>query len=104
MFGLTALEHALNPQTTLEKFLFIVENVFEHGHRSTTFISFGALMVLVFIRTVKGYCKKWWWIYRLPEVLVVVVVSTSRCSWVSSEMTHGANLLCHSPLRCVGLA
>jgi hypothetical protein len=86
MFGLTALEQALNPQTTLEKFLFLVENVFEHGHRMTTFISFGALLVLVFIRTAKGYFKKWWWIYRLPEVLVVVVVFTSTSFTVSIEM------------------
>jgi hypothetical protein len=63
MFGLTVLKQALNPQTTLEKFLFLVENIFEHSHPMTTFISFGALMVLVFIRTAKGYFKKWWWIY-----------------------------------------
>jgi hypothetical protein len=80
MFGLTALEHALQPQTTLEKMIFLVENVFEHFHRTTTFVSFGALLVLVFLRTAKAFFKKWWWIYRLPEVLVVVVVSTSSYS------------------------
>jgi hypothetical protein len=77
MFGLTTLEHALKPQTTLEKFLFLVENVFDHSHRTTTVISFSALMVLMFLRIVKRYFKKWWWIYRIPEVLVVVMISTS---------------------------
>jgi nucleoside recognition membrane protein YjiH len=76
MFGLTELEYAINPQTTLEKFIFLVENVFEHFHRTTTFISFGALLVLVIIRAGKNFFKKWWWIYRIPEVLIVVVVST----------------------------
>ena len=77
MFGLTALEHAVNPHTTLEKFFFIIENVFEHSHRPTTFVSFGALLVLVCIRAAKGFFKKWWWIYRIPEVLIVVIASTS---------------------------
>lgn len=79
MFGLSALEQTLNPHTTLEKFLFLIENVFTHFHRTTTFISFGALVVLICIRMAKGFFKKWWWIYRLPEVLVVVVLSTSTC-------------------------
>jgi high affinity sulfate transporter 1 len=76
MLGLTALENALHPHTTLEKLLFIAENVFTHSHRTTATISFGSLLVLVAIRSVKGFFKKWWWIYRLPEVLVVVVFST----------------------------
>jgi cell division protein FtsW (lipid II flippase) len=92
MFGLVALEHALKPQTTLEKFIFLVENVFEHFHRTTTFISFGALLVLVFIRTAKGFFKKWWWIYRIPEVLIVVVVSTSMYPRIGSVRARWADL------------
>jgi hypothetical protein len=77
MFGLSALEHTIHPETTLDKMVFLVENVFTHAHRPTTFVSFTALFALVFLRTFKVMFKKYWWIYRLPEVLVVVVVSTS---------------------------
>jgi len=76
MFGLSQLANAINPQTTQEKLLFLVENAFTHSHRETIIISFGALLILVCIRSFKGLFKKWWWIYRLPEVLVVVVLST----------------------------
>jgi hypothetical protein len=41
-------------------------------------VSFGALLVLVFMRIFKGYFRNIWWIYRLPEVLIVVVLSTSN--------------------------
>ena len=78
MFGLTALHHKLNPQSTLEKFIFLVDNVVMHGHRMTTIISFTALFVLVFVRSIKGFFKKYWFIYRLPEVLLVVIASTSK--------------------------
>jgi MFS superfamily sulfate permease-like transporter len=76
MFGLTALEHTLHPHSTLDKIFFLIENVFTHYHKTTTLISFGALLVLVLLRVFKTYFKKYWWIYRMPEVLVVVVVST----------------------------
>ncbi|KII84221.1 hypothetical protein PLICRDRAFT_118491 [Plicaturopsis crispa FD-325 SS-3] len=76
MFGLTALSHKLNPQGTMEEFVFLVENVLTNMHIPTATISFGALFVLVFVRTFKGFFRKYWFIYRLPEVLLVVVVST----------------------------
>ncbi|EGO00784.1 hypothetical protein SERLA73DRAFT_167030 [Serpula lacrymans var. lacrymans S7.3] len=76
MFGLVELEHTFNPETTLDKILFLVENVFTHLHKPTTFISFGVLMVLLLLRTFKGRYRKYWWIYRIPEVFVVVVLST----------------------------
>ncbi|KAI0753444.1 sulfate anion transporter [Daedaleopsis nitida] len=76
MFGLTKLEHALQPKSTLEKLLFLIENAFTHAHELTTMISFGALGVLVAIRSFKQAFKKYWFIYRLPEVFIVVVVST----------------------------
>ncbi|KDQ56404.1 hypothetical protein JAAARDRAFT_36572 [Jaapia argillacea MUCL 33604] len=76
MFGLSALSRQLNPQTSWAKLTFIVENVFTHSHHLTTVISFSALGILFVLRTAKAAFKKYWWIYRLPEVLVVVVVST----------------------------
>ena len=80
MFGLTKLEHVLQPKSTLDKLLFLVENAFTHAHELTTIISFGALGILVAVRSFKQAFKKYWFIYRLPEVFIVVVVSTSTCS------------------------
>ncbi|KAJ2986195.1 hypothetical protein NUW54_g9868 [Trametes sanguinea] len=76
MIGLTNLEHVLQPKTTLDKFVFLVENAFTHAHRLTTIISFGALAVLVGMRSFKRVCRRYWFIYRLPEVFIVVVLST----------------------------
>ncbi|KZT22517.1 sulfate permease [Neolentinus lepideus HHB14362 ss-1] len=75
MFGLVHAEHVANPKTTLEKFFFLVEHI-PKCHELTTLISFGALGVLILLRTIKAGFKKYWFIYRLPEVLVVVVLST----------------------------
>ncbi|KAI0067589.1 hypothetical protein BV25DRAFT_1818966 [Artomyces pyxidatus] len=76
MLGLTALEHSLNPRTTLDKLLFLLEHGFTNFHRPTALVSAGALGVLVFLRTFKGFFKKYPWIYRIPEVLFVVIAST----------------------------
>ncbi|KAG2361690.1 hypothetical protein BDR07DRAFT_1408893 [Suillus spraguei] len=41
-------------------------------------VSFGApLVLIIFMRTVKGYFERIWWIERLPEALLVVVLSAS---------------------------
>lgn len=77
MLGLTALEHTLQPKSTLEKAIFLAENAFTHAHGLTTAISFGALAVLLGMRRIKAACSKYWFIYRLPEVFIVVVLSTS---------------------------
>ena len=77
MFGLTHLEHVLQPKSTLDKLYFLIENVFTHAHKLTATISFGALAILLFMRSFKRLCSKYWFIYRLPEVFIVVVVSTS---------------------------
>jgi len=82
MFGLAALEDQVRPETTLDKALFLVEYVWTHSHRPTTLISFGVLFVLIFLRLFKESFKRTWWIYRLPEVLLVVIAST----WVSNEL------------------
>lgn len=80
MFGLTALMHQVHPESTLDKVLFLVEHVIPSANAITTLVSFSALAVLVGLRMVKGAFQKYWWIYRLPEVLIVVVVSTCTCS------------------------
>jgi hypothetical protein len=78
MLGLTALEHKLNPQSTLEKILFLVENGFTRSHGLTAFISAMALAALVMLRMLKASLRRYKWVARIPEVLIVVIVSTSR--------------------------
>lgn len=78
MLGLVPLERILHPSTTVEKFLFLVENMFTNGNPTTAIVSFVALGTLLVLRFLKGIFKKYWFIYRIPEVLVVVVVSTSE--------------------------
>ncbi|KAH0829079.1 sulfate transporter family-domain-containing protein [Lanmaoa asiatica] len=82
MFGLAALEDKVRPETTLDKILFLVEYTWTHSHKLTTLISFGVLFVLIFLRLFKESFKRTWWIYRLPEVLLVVVAST----WISNKL------------------
>ncbi|KAG6382042.1 sulfate transporter family-domain-containing protein [Boletus reticuloceps] len=97
MFGLTALEDQVRPATTLDKILFLVEYVWTHSHKLTTLISFGVLFILIFLRFFKESFKRTWWIYRLPEVLLVVVAST----WVSDELhwdQHGVAILGSVPI------
>lgn len=84
MFGLGALEKTINPESTLDKIIFLLEYVWTDYHKSTTLISFGALLVLIFMRAFKRYFKRTWWIERFPEVLMVVVLSTiisGRLRW-----------------------
>ena len=76
MFGLSALQRVSNPQSTLDKMIFIIEHIFTDAHEITTIISFSALLALVALRTFKNRFKKYWFIYRLPEVFLVVVVAT----------------------------
>jgi len=78
MLGLVGREHEVNPHSTMEKFMFIVENAATHEHRPTTLISFGSLLILVILRNLKHtrLVQKYWFIHRIPEVLVVVIVST----------------------------
>ncbi|KAK7036504.1 hypothetical protein VNI00_011701 [Paramarasmius palmivorus] len=97
MFGLVALEHQIQPDTTFEKLLFLIENIWEHAHWNTTIISFASLAILVVSRSFKQFFKKYWFIYRIPEVLVVVVLST----WLSNEFRWdqaGVDILGHVPV------
>ena len=76
MFGLSKLMRIADPDTTLDKFLFLLRNAFTEFNPLTTTISFSALFSLVALRELKNRFKGTWWIYRIPEVLVVVLVST----------------------------
>lgn len=80
MLGLVALQHKMNPHSTVEKAVFLFDNAVMHSHILTTVISFSALGILVVLRRLKGVFKNYWFIYRLPEVLVVVIVSTCMSS------------------------
>lgn len=97
MFGLAGLEHSLNPETTLDKFLFLVRNVATNEHRPTTYISFGALGVLLFLRYFKSFFKNHWFIYRLPEVLIVVIASTVLCDVFDWDQ-YGVDVLGSVPI------
>ena len=88
MLGLVALEHKLNPQTTLEKIIFLVENGFTRTHRPTAFVSTIALTALVMLRMLKASLRRYKWIARVPEVLIVVIVSTSTFHFSKIRMVY----------------
>lgn len=77
MLGLVPFLRASHPSTTLDKFYFLVDHLSD-SHHLTTAISFTSLLALVVLRWFKNrpWCKKRWWIYRVPEVLVVVIGAT----------------------------
>jgi hypothetical protein len=77
MLGLTALEHKVKPETTLEKIFFLVEYGFTKSHSLTALVSACALAALVTLRLLKASLRQFKWITRIPEVLIVVIVSTS---------------------------
>ena len=77
MFGLTKLFHAADPETTLDKLHFLIHNTITNSNRLTAIISFSALFALIALRYVKNKFQGISCIYRLPEVLIVVVASTS---------------------------
>ncbi|KAF8058779.1 sulfate anion transporter [Lyophyllum atratum] len=79
MFGLVPLQRSLHPDTTFDKVLFLIEHAFTKANVRTTIISFTALAALIALRFIKNLCKRFWWIYRIPEVLIVVIVSTILC-------------------------
>jgi hypothetical protein len=77
MLGLTALEHKVKPETTLEKIFFLAEFGFTSVHRPTLVVSACALGTLVMLRLLKASLRRFKWVARIPEVLIVVIVSTS---------------------------
>ncbi|KAJ7099381.1 sulfate anion transporter [Mycena belliarum] len=100
MFGLSALMHKVHPESTLDKMLFLLEHVIPNANLTTTAVSFSALAVLVGLRIVKGMFQKYWWIYRLPEVLVVVILSTFLCDEFNWDQ-DGVEILGAVPITSV---
>lgn len=80
MFGLTHLSHELDLETTLDKIIFLCQYAWSNYHPLSTVVSFGALFTLIAIRSAKNQLKKYWFIYRIPEVLLVVIASTGMVS------------------------
>jgi len=74
MLGLVHLEKSLRPKTTLDKLFFLIEHA-PNLHVPTTAVAFGAFAALVALRFIKGSFKSSW-IRGIPEVLIVVIVST----------------------------
>ena len=77
MLGLTELLPVVDPETTFDKLRFLLQNALTNSNRLTTIISFSALFALVALKYFKNKFQGTWWIHRLPEVLIVVVASTS---------------------------
>lgn len=76
MLGLTALEHKVKPESTLEKIFFLVEFAFTDAHYPTFVVSACALGALVLLRLLKASLRRFKWVAGIPEVLLVVIVST----------------------------
>jgi len=74
LLGLAGLARVVDPQTTVQKMVFLVEHI-QKAHVPTTIISFSAISILVGFRWFKNKFKNTWWIYRIPEVLLVVLIS-----------------------------
>lgn len=85
MLGLEVLQHTIknSPVSIPEKVLFIIENL-PRAQKLTSLISFGSLGSLLVIRKLKAlivtYGGKWKYMKYLPEVFVVVLVTTSKVS------------------------
>ena len=77
MLGLLPIEKAHHPKTTMGKIFFLVEHV-PDLHAPTTMVAFGAFGALVALKYIKGLFKSGW-IRGIPEVLIVVIVSTCAC-------------------------
>jgi len=74
MLGLVPLEKILRPKTTVDKLFFLIAHV-PDLHIPTSTVAFGAFAALVVLRYIKGSFKSSW-IKGIPEVLIVVIVST----------------------------
>ena len=74
MLGLVSLEQTLRPKTTIDKLFFLIEHV-PNLHVPTTTVAFGAFAALVMLKYIKGSFKSGW-IRGIPEVLIIVIVST----------------------------
>lgn len=96
MLGLVHLEQNLNPGSTFEKLLFLIENAALHEHRPTTLISFIALAFLVLSRFTKVRFSQNWVLRKIPELLIVVVVSTGTLSHCSELLIRHSIILTYA--------
>ncbi|KAF8589481.1 hypothetical protein K439DRAFT_1628706 [Ramaria rubella] len=87
IFGLVGLESSPPssdpPHTTLDKAIFLIRYtcVNPRAHWFTAAVGFGTLAVLLFIRSTKRtVAKRWMWVKWIPEVLMVVIMSTTLSS------------------------
>jgi len=77
MLALTTPEYKLKLETTLEQIFFLVEHGFTQAHQLTALVSACALVSLVVLRMLKVSLRRYKWITYIPEVLIVVIISTS---------------------------
>lgn len=77
MLGLNHLKNELQPVTTVEKFLFLVEYAWGNAHALTAAISLGSLAFLLVCRAAKARLRKRIpAIFYVPEVFLLVVIAT----------------------------
>jgi hypothetical protein len=76
MFGLTQLSHEFDLETSFDKIVFLCRHTWSNYKPLSTAVSFGTLFTLIAVRSAKDLFKKYWFIYRIPEVLLVVIAST----------------------------
>ncbi|KIO30050.1 hypothetical protein M407DRAFT_20907 [Tulasnella calospora MUT 4182] len=80
MLGLSRLQRELQPVTTVEKFFFLMEYAWTKTHVLTAAISLGCLSFLILTRMIKtSLRKKFPGIFYVPEVFLLVVLSTVLC-------------------------
>ncbi|KAJ7634760.1 sulfate anion transporter [Roridomyces roridus] len=101
MLGLSAILHQVHPESTWDKVLFLLEYAFTHANIRTTIVSFSALGVLIGLRAFKSKFQRYWWIYRVPEVLVVVILSTILCEQFRWD-EEGVEILGSVPIKSMG--
>jgi len=83
------------PVSIPEKILFLLEYAVSHGKKLTTLISFGSLVSLITLRSLKRRVARlggrWAMAIYLPEVLVVVLLATSALPtehWNAAQLSH----------------
>jgi MFS superfamily sulfate permease-like transporter len=81
ILGLTPFEKRSADATTFSRLKFVLDNVWEHGHRLTIMISMTTLGALVLIRMMKKFLQPkrgFGWVFYIPEVFIVLVMTTGK--------------------------
>ncbi|KIJ51410.1 hypothetical protein M422DRAFT_158023 [Sphaerobolus stellatus SS14] len=85
------------PHTTLDKAIFIFRYVFvfPRTHWLSAAIGFGTLAILLAAKAIKRNAnKRWAWLKWVPEVLLVVILSTTLCKTLRWDR-KGVDILGH---------